>query len=126
MNELSFGQRMSLHDFADNEKVNQLCNTDTCIATLEELLMKEKKLHFIFRTGYIKQYHLKGHCFPLKNSFRETHKTALTGIEFLYLIDGETIHCMLRIRYTVNIERKEYMVKRALESLTNDYGWLSS
>lgn len=102
-----------------SEEVKQSINR----TSLLHLLQQDKELNFLFRTGYIKQFRLQGHQLPLKASFTEKHKRTLQDIPMLFLIDGDKIHCMVAPVISTSMERKEYLIKRALDDLCEIYEW---
>lgn len=101
------------------EEVKQTQNS----TSLARLLSQDKILNFLFRTGYIKQFVLQGHQYPMKTSFTEKHNKTLHGIKMLFLEDGNKIHCMVAPVFSSTMERKEYLVKRALDDLCEIYEW---
>ena len=98
-------------------------NDEPTFRTLEELLIKPGELRFVFRTGMFKQFTLQAHQFPMKNTYCELHKTALHRIPLIYLKDGDTYFIMVSARNEGQVQRKEYMVKRAILDLQEQYGW---
>lgn len=99
-----------------------LKNQDLAI-NLHELLQMDKNLHFIFRTGFVKEYNLKGNQYPISETFIERHETALHGIDMIYTEENDDVYAMVRIRYIIHVDRAEYMVKRVLCDLFDYNSW---
>ena len=103
--------------------LNKIIADEDYATTLIDLLQRERKLCFIFRTGFCKEWKTTGHQYPLQPDFLKKHKVALNSIDMIYTVEDGTIYAMVRIRYVLSIERAEYMIKRALLDLSECYGW---
>ena len=91
--------------------------------TLYQILSAPGSAYFIFRTGMFKHFSLETHQFPIQNSFREIHKTALHRIPLLIHHDGETYFIMVSTNHQGQVQRSEYLIKRTLLDLQEQYGW---
>lgn len=100
-----------------NEEVNY------CDSNLYELLTKNGKLFFVFRTGRVKQIQLQAHQLPMKNSYLAEHQRALTRVRFISHRENSTYFLLVSARSQGNLERQEYLVKRAILDLSKSYGW---
>lgn len=90
---------------------------------LSNLLSCSNEINLIFRTGMYRHIVLKGHQFPLKSIYTETHKTALRRIPLLLHYDGSSYYIMVSANHDGQIQRREYMIKRAILDLQEQYGW---
>ena len=80
-------------------------------------------VNFIFRTGMFKHFSFETHQFPLKASYIEIHKTALHRIPLLVHSEGGEYFIMVSANKEGQVQRKEYMVKRAILDLKEQFGW---
>ena len=103
--------------------LNKIIINEEYATRLLDLLNMEKKLCFVFRTGFCKEWKTTGHQYPLTQDFLKKHKVALNSIDMIYTVEDGIIYAMVRIRYVLSIERAEYMIKRALLDLSECYGW---
>lgn len=90
---------------------------------LYNLLITKGKITMVFRTGMFKQFTFESNQYPLKPAFTEIHKTALTGIPLLIHHDGAQYFIMVSANNQTHIQRREYMIKRAILDLQEKYGW---
>ena len=100
-----------------NEEVNY------CDRNLYELLTKNGKLVFVFRSGRVKQISLQAHQLPMKNSYLAEHSHALNKIRFISHHENSTYFLLVSAKSQGNLERQEYLVKRAILDLSERYGW---
>lgn len=94
-----------------------------CDHTLHDLLTRNVKLIFLFRFGRAKQITLQAHQLPLKNSYLAEHRHALNDIRFIYHRESSTYYLLASAKSQGDLERKEYLVKRAILDLSERYGW---
>lgn len=90
---------------------------------LYNLLATPGKINFLFRTGMCKHFVLESHQFPMKNTYQEKHKTALHRIPLILHHDGTQYFVLVSAFHDSQVDRKEYMVKRAILDLKECYGW---
>lgn len=90
---------------------------------LHSLLVTPGRINFIFRTGMFKFFSFESHQFPLKATYTERHKTALYRIPLLLHHDGEEYFLMVSAKHEGQIQRREYMIKRAILDLQEIHGW---
>lgn len=90
---------------------------------LYNLLIVKGKINIIFRTGMFKHFVLESHQFPLKQSYIELHKTALRRIPLLLHHDGSEYFILVSANHQGQVQRREYMIKRAILDLKEQYGW---
>lgn len=100
-----------------NEEVNY------CDRNLYGLLTKNGKLIFVFRSGRVKQISLQAHQLPMKNSYLAEHRHALNKIRFISHHENSTYFLLVSAKSQGNLERQEYLVKRAILDLSERYGW---
>ena len=91
--------------------------------SLYNLLITPGKINFLFRTGMTRQLSLESHQFPMKNTYQEKHKTALHRIPLILHHDDTQYFVLVSAFNESQIERKEYMIKRAILDLKECYGW---
>ena len=105
--------------------VNQMTNEEVnyCNKNLQSLLTTNVKLDFIFHTGQYRQISLKGHQLPLKNSFLSEHARALRSVRFMWHKQNDEYYLLVSASFRGNLERQEYLVKRAILDLSERYGW---
>lgn len=102
---------------------NDIIKEQDYAINLHDLLQNEEEIHFIFRTGFIKEIRMKGHQFPFKEDFIKRHKFALESIDMMYVKEDSIIYAMVRVRYISPVDRAEYIIKRALLDLVELHGW---
>lgn len=91
--------------------------------SLFQILATEGENHFIFRTGLYQRLIVKGHQKPLCNSYIKKHDKALHNIVILSTTkDGVNYH-LVSAKTVHQKERHEYLVKRAILDLFDEYGW---
>jgi hypothetical protein len=94
----------------------------TCTG-LFSLITKDCELVFVFRSGNDKQIRLRGHQLPLSNGFREIHARALNKVRFIYVAQGNKMFILVSTKTPGSLERHEYLVKRAIYALADEYDW---
>lgn len=100
-----------------NEEVNY------CDHNLYELLTKKGKLVFVFRSGWYRHIELQAHQLPMKNSYLAEHHHALNKIRFICHHENSSYFLLVSAKSQGNLERQEYLVKRAILDLSERYGW---
>lgn len=90
---------------------------------LRQLLCTSDTVFFIFRTGLHKHFMFNTKQYPLSNQYIELHKTALTKIPLLVHHDGTEYFVMVSAKNDNQVQRKEYIIKRAILDLKEQYGW---
>lgn len=90
---------------------------------LQNLLVVPSKITAVFRTGMVRQITFKTNQFPLSPDYKEIHKTALTRIPLLLHPDTDQCFIMVSVNQDSQVVRREYMVKRAIIDLKEQYNW---
>lgn len=91
--------------------------------SLFQILTTEGENHFIFRRGLHPRLIVKGHQLPMKQSYLDKHAKALHAIKLLsHTEKGITFH-LVSAKSQGQIERNEYLIKRAILELSESYGW---
>ena len=90
---------------------------------LQNLLSVPGKITAVFRTGMFRQFTLKTNQASLSSDYKEIHKTALTRIPLLLHPDTDQCFIMDSINQDSQVQRREYMIKRAILDLQEHYGW---
>lgn len=96
---------------------------DYCDEDLYGLLTHRGKLVFVFRSGRTKQIELQAHQLPMKNSYLKEHDRALHKVRFISHKEHNNYFLLISATTQGNLERQEYLVKRAILDLSERYGW---
>lgn len=78
----------------------------------------------LFRSGKNKEIVLTTHQLPMKNSFLEKHKRALYDVRLISHQENGIYYTLVSVKTQGQLERQEYLVKRAILDLKENYGWV--
>lgn len=90
---------------------------------LYSLLTAPGEVKFFFKTGMAKALQLKTHQLPMKETYLARHRPALHDVRFIYYKSDGVTYLTVSARTQNQLERHEYMVKRAILDLKERYGW---
>lgn len=90
---------------------------------LYSMLTTPGEIKFFFKTGMAKSLQLQSHQQPLQESYRIRHKLALHDVHLIYYLENGVAYAMVSARTQSQLERQEYLIKRAILDLKERYNW---
>lgn len=93
------------------------------MANLRDVITRTDYITFVFQTGLCKRISLHTHQLPLAATYEATHHNALHNVRLQFHYESEKKIVVVWARTEAQLERHEYLIKRALLDLKERYRW---